>query len=64
MYVNKAHMVSMNAQLAEQLGVAKVAGTLSRSTEVMKLVRPSYQEILTLHINFRSKPYNTFCSSH
>ena len=28
----------MNAQLTEQLGMAKVAGTLSKSTEVMKIV--------------------------
>ena len=34
LYVNKAHMIAMNAQLTEQLGVVKVAGTLSRSTQV------------------------------
>ena len=34
LYMNKAHMISMNAQLSEQLGVAKVAGTLSKSTQV------------------------------
>lgn len=34
LYTNKAHMVAMNAQLTEQLGVAKVAGTLSKSTQV------------------------------
>ncbi len=38
MYVNKAHFISMNSQLTEQLGLAKVAGTLSKSTEVMKIV--------------------------
>lgn len=34
LYMNKAHMISMNAQLTEQLGVVKVAGTLSKSTQV------------------------------
>lgn len=34
LHVNKAHMVSMNAQLTEQLGVVKVAGTLGKSTQV------------------------------
>ena len=38
MYVNKAQLISMSSQLTEQLGVAKVAGTLSKSTEVMKIV--------------------------
>ena len=38
MYVNKAHFIAMNSQLTEQLGIAKVAGTLSKSTEVMKIV--------------------------
>ena len=38
MYVNKAHFISMNSQLTEQLGLAKVAGTLSKSTEVMTIV--------------------------
>ena len=38
MYTNRAHFISMNAQLTEQLGMAKVAGTLSKSTEVMKIV--------------------------
>lgn len=33
LHVNKAHMISMNAQLTEQLGVVKVAGTLSKSTQ-------------------------------
>ena len=34
LFTNKAHMISMNAQLTEQLGVVKVAGTLSKSTQV------------------------------
>lgn len=34
LYTNKAHMMSMNSQLTEQLGMVKVAGTLSRSTQV------------------------------
>ena len=38
LYVNKAHFISMNSQLTEQLGLAKVAGTLSKSTEVMTIV--------------------------
>ncbi|EIE18608.1 Snf7-domain-containing protein [Coccomyxa subellipsoidea C-169] len=38
LYVNKAHFISMNSQLTEQLGLAKVAGTLSKSTEIMKIV--------------------------
>jgi hypothetical protein len=38
MYINKAQLLSMSAQLTEQLGVAKVAGNLSKSTEVMKIV--------------------------
>ncbi len=38
LYVNKAHFISMNSQLTEQLGMAKVAGTLSKSTEIMALV--------------------------
>lgn len=38
LHVNKAHMIAMNAQLTEQLGVVKVAGTLSKSTQVMKMV--------------------------
>ena len=40
LYMNKAHMISMNAQLSEQLGVAKVAGTLSKSTQVGPLNHP------------------------
>jgi hypothetical protein len=38
LYVNKAQFISMNAQLTEQLGLAKVAGSLSKSTEVMAIV--------------------------
>lgn len=34
----QAHLIDMNARLAEQLGVVKVAGTLQKSGEVMKLV--------------------------
>ena len=34
LYTNKAHMMSMNSQLTEQLGMVKVAGTLSKSTQV------------------------------
>lgn len=34
LYTNKAHMMSMNSQLTEQLGMVKVAGTLARSTQV------------------------------
>ncbi|KAG2493317.1 hypothetical protein HYH03_008452 [Edaphochlamys debaryana] len=35
-YVNKAHMQSLDTSLREQLAMLRVAGTLSRSTEVMK----------------------------
>lgn len=38
LYTNKAHMIAMGTQLQEQLAMVKVAGTLSKSTEVMKLV--------------------------
>eukprot|EP00873_Tetraselmis_striata_P004495 jgi/Tetstr1/424759/TSEL_015276.t1 len=38
LYQNKAQMVSMNAHLTEQLGVARVAGTLQKSTELMGAV--------------------------
>lgn len=38
LYINKAHFISMNSQLTEQLGLAKVAGTLSKSTEIMTIV--------------------------
>ncbi len=37
-YVNKATLVAMNAQLTEQLGMVKVAGTLQQSTQVTTLV--------------------------
>ena len=38
MYTNKAQLTAINAQLTEQLAMVKVAGTLSKSTEVMTLV--------------------------
>lgn len=38
LYTNKAHMIAMGTQLQEQLAMVKVAGTLSKSSEVMKLV--------------------------
>lgn len=38
MYTNKAQLLSMNTQLTEQLAMVRVAGTLSKSTEVMTLV--------------------------
>ncbi|CAD7699236.1 unnamed protein product [Ostreobium quekettii] len=38
LYTNKAHMVSMQAALTEQLAVARVSGTLSKSTEVMTAI--------------------------
>ena len=38
MYTNKAQLTAVNAQLTEQLAMVKVAGTLSKSTEVMTLV--------------------------
>ena len=34
LWTNKAHMMSMNSQLTEQLAMVKVAGTLSKSTQV------------------------------
>ena len=37
LWTNKAHMMSMNSQLTEQLGMVKVAGTLSKSTQVVCL---------------------------
>lgn len=36
LYANKAHMVSMQTALTEQLAVARVSGTLEKSTEVME----------------------------
>ncbi len=38
LYTNKAHMISMGTQLQEQMAMVKVAGTLKKSTEVMKIV--------------------------
>lgn len=38
LYTNKAHMIAMGTQLQEQMAMVRVAGTLSKSTEVMKLV--------------------------
>ncbi|GLC32973.1 hypothetical protein PLESTM_000010000 [Pleodorina starrii] len=38
LYTNKAHMQSLNTALMEQLAMMRVAGTLSKSTEVMKAV--------------------------
>ena len=38
LYTNKAHMISMGTQLQEQMAIVKVAGTLKKSTEVMKIV--------------------------
>ncbi|GFR47283.1 hypothetical protein Agub_g8970 [Astrephomene gubernaculifera] len=38
LYVNKAHMQSLSTALTEQLGMLRVAGTLSKSTEVMRQV--------------------------
>ena len=38
MYTNKAQLLAMNAQLTEQLAMVRVAGTLSKSTEVMSMV--------------------------
>eukprot|EP00210_Caulerpa_lentillifera_P005514 g5273.t1 len=35
LYANKAHMVAMQTALTEQLAVARVSGTLEKSTEVM-----------------------------
>ena len=39
LYTNKAHMMSMNSQLTEQLGMVKVAGTLARSTQVSLVIQ-------------------------
>lgn len=38
LYTNKAHMVSMQMSLTEQLAVARVSGTLSKSAEVMQSI--------------------------
>ena len=38
LYVHKARLVDMNSRLAEQLGTARVAGSLQKSAEVMRLV--------------------------
>ena len=38
LYVHKARLVDMNSRLAEQLGTARVAGSLQKSAEVMALV--------------------------
>ncbi|EFJ43867.1 hypothetical protein VOLCADRAFT_102242 [Volvox carteri f. nagariensis] len=38
LYTNKAHLQSLNTALMEQLAMLRVAGTLSKSTEVMKAV--------------------------
>ncbi len=43
LYTNKAHMIAMGTQLQEQLAIVKVAGTLSKSSEVMKLVNDMMQ---------------------
>ncbi len=44
LYTNKAHMIAMNAQLTEQLGVVKVAGTLSKSTQVARFCQKRAKE--------------------
>jgi charged multivesicular body protein 3 len=41
LYVNKAQMISIGNALSEQLAMVRVAGTLQRSGEVMKLVNES-----------------------
>ena len=38
LYVHKARLVDMNSRLAEQLGTARVAGSLQKSAAVMRLV--------------------------
>mmetsp|Transcript_23414 Transcript_23414/g.56029 ORF Transcript_23414/g.56029 Transcript_23414/m.56029 type:complete len:225 (-) Transcript_23414:405-1079(-) len=38
LYANKAQMISMQSHLTEQLGVARVAGTLNKSTGVMSAI--------------------------
>ena len=38
LYTNKAHMIGMGTQLQEQLAMVKVAGSLSKSTVVMKII--------------------------
>ena len=42
LWTNKAHMMSMNSQLTEQLGMVKVAGTLKQSTQVIVMPALSY----------------------
>ncbi|GBF93578.1 vacuolar sorting-associated protein [Raphidocelis subcapitata] len=41
LYVNKAQMISIGNALSEQLAMVKVAGTLQRSSDVMKLINES-----------------------
>lgn len=38
MYTNKAHMSSLSSSLTEQLAMIRVAGTLQKSNDVMKIV--------------------------
>lgn len=65
LYTNKAHMMSMNSQLTEQLGMVKVAGTLARSTQVhpVTCVLPNPQERLLLSFVFMCWKTNSqsFC---
>ena len=43
LYTNKAHMIGMGTQLQEQLAMVKVAGSLSKSTQVMKIINDMMQ---------------------
>lgn len=43
LYTNKAHMIGMGTQLQEQLAMVKVAGSLGKSAQVMKIINDMMQ---------------------
>jgi len=67
LYTNKAHMISMGTQLQEQMAMVKVAGTLKKSTEVMKIVNDMMKAsfvLVLIHVSKRCSvlPYGTASS--
>ena len=59
LYTNKAHMIAMGTQLQEQLAMVKVAGTLSKSSEVMKLVNDMMKVVLLQQATWPSHSFHT-----
>ena len=55
LYTNKAHMISMGTQLQEQMAIVKVAGTLKKSTEVMKIVNDMMKVRCVAALDFASR---------